>query len=147
VTPSPAVDVHAHFYPEAYLRLIEREGGPFGAGVSWASPEGPVIEIGGRRIGPLRPAFIDLDRRRREMDRQRVGVHALSLTLPMVYWADGPFGLRLARAVNDALVEAHTAFPDRFVGLASQPGAPPRRFRLGSSRRSASPPPLPAGRV
>jgi aminocarboxymuconate-semialdehyde decarboxylase len=121
VTPPPVVDVHAHFYPEAYLRLIEREGGPFAAGVSWADPAGPVIEIGARRIGPLRRAFIDLDRRRREMDRQGVGVHALSLTLPMVYWADGPFGLRLARAVNDALVEAHTAFPDRFVGLAMLP--------------------------
>jgi aminocarboxymuconate-semialdehyde decarboxylase len=55
------------------------------------------------------------------MDRQGVGVHALSLTVPMVCWADADLGLRLARAFNDALAEAHTAFPGRFVGFATLP--------------------------
>jgi aminocarboxymuconate-semialdehyde decarboxylase len=39
----------------------------------------------------------------------------------MVYFADGPVGARLARAVNDAMHEAHTAYPDRFVGCATLP--------------------------
>ncbi|MFQ5962475.1 MAG: amidohydrolase family protein, partial [Candidatus Methylomirabilales bacterium] len=47
--------------------------------------------------------------------------HALSLTRPMIYWADGALGLKLAQAMNDAMVEAHQAFPDRFVGLAILP--------------------------
>jgi len=121
VSGVPTVDVHAHFYPEAYLRVIEQDGAAAGARLSRASPEGPVIELGGRRVGPLRSRFIDLDQRRRDMDRQRVDVHALSLTVPMVYWADGELGLRLARAFNDAVAEAHVAFPDRFVGLAMLP--------------------------
>ncbi len=39
----------------------------------------------------------------------------------MVYWADGPLGLRLARLVNDAMAEAARAHPGRFVGLATLP--------------------------
>ncbi len=121
MTTPPAVDIHAHFYPESYLTLLAEEGARFGVQLSTSNPKGPVIETGRLRTGPLRAAFTDLDLRRREMDRQGVRVHALSLTTPMLYWADGEFGLRLARAFNDALDQAHTAFPDRFVGLATLP--------------------------
>ena len=122
----PSIDIHAHFFPEAYFKLIAEEGGRFGVRLSRGDPKGPVIEFGGVRTGPLRAPFSDLDLRRKEMDRQGVRVHALSLTLPMVYWADGDLGLRLARAVNDALSQAHVAFPDRFVGLATLPMQEPK---------------------
>lgn len=126
MTKPPAADIHAHFFPEGYLKLIAEQGERFGVRVSRTDPKGPVIEVGPVRTGPLRAAFSDLDLRRKEMDRQGVRVHALSLTLPMVYWADGNLGLRLARVVNDALAQAHTAFPERFVGLATLPMQEPR---------------------
>jgi aminocarboxymuconate-semialdehyde decarboxylase len=90
-------------------------------------PKAPAIEIHGVIGGPLRSAFYDLDIRRKEMDRQGVDVHALSLTHPMSYWGDGAVGLRVSRLVNDAMVEAHRAFPDRFVGLATLPLQDPAR--------------------
>ena len=122
------VDIHAHYYPDPYLALIEREGASFNVRLNRTDPRGPVIEIGPVvRVGPLRRAFIDLDLRRKEMDQQGVQVHALSLTLPMVYWADGRLGGELAQATNDAMVEAHRAFPDRFVGLATLPMQDPPR--------------------
>lgn len=120
-TSAPAVDIHAHYFPQTYLRMLETEGGAFGVKLNRSDPNGPAIQVGPMLGGPLRPAFYDLDLRRKEMDRQGVQVHALSLTFPMVYWADGPLGLRLARTVNDALAQAHTAFPNRFVGLATLP--------------------------
>jgi aminocarboxymuconate-semialdehyde decarboxylase len=127
VTKPPAVDIHAHFFPDAYLKLIAEEGARFGVRLNRENPKGPAIEMGTARLtGPLRAAFSDIDLRRKEMDRQGVRVHALSLTVPMVYWADGDLGLRLARAVNDAMAQAHTAFPDRFVGLATLPMQEPR---------------------
>lgn len=126
MTTSPSIDIHAHFFPEAYLKLIAEEGGRFELRLSRSDPKGPVIQIGPLRVGPLRSAFSDLDVRRKEMDRQGVRVHALSLTYPMVYSADGDLGLRLARAMNDALAQAHTAFPDRFVGLATLPMQEPK---------------------
>jgi aminocarboxymuconate-semialdehyde decarboxylase len=126
VTKPPAVDIHAHFFPEGYLNLIAAEGERFGVRLSRSDPKGPVIEMGPLRAGPIRPGFSDLDLRRKEMDRQGVRIHALSLTVPMVYWADAELGLRLARAVNNALGQAHTAFPDRFVGVATLPMQEPK---------------------
>jgi aminocarboxymuconate-semialdehyde decarboxylase len=137
---APAIDIHAHYFPEPYLKLIEQEGAAFNVRLSREDPRGPVIQMGPVvKIGPLRRAFIDLDLRRKEMNRQGVQVHALSLTLPMVYWADGDLGVRLARATNDALAEAHTAFPDRFVGLATLPMQEPARAVLELNRAARLP--------
>jgi aminocarboxymuconate-semialdehyde decarboxylase len=121
VTGPAAIDVHAHFFPEEFLRLVEQEGAPFGAGVDRSGARGPVLFAGGSRTPPLDPRYHDLARRLRAMDGQGVGVQALSLTVPMIYWADGPLGGRLARAFNDAIGAAHTAYPDRFVGCAILP--------------------------
>ena len=123
----PVVDTHAHYVPEAYLRIIETEGAPFGIGINRSNPKAPAIEIHGVIGGPLRSAFWDLDLRRKEMDRQGVQMHALSLSHPMATWGDGAVGLRVARVVNDALVEAHRAFPDRFTGFATLPLQDPKR--------------------
>jgi aminocarboxymuconate-semialdehyde decarboxylase len=38
------------------------------------------------------------------------------MTNPLVYWASPGFGLELAAAHNDACVEAHRKYPDRFYG-------------------------------
>ena len=51
------------------------------------------------------------------MDEQGVGVQALSLTAPMVYWAPTDLARRLCEAYNDACVAAHEAHPDRFETL------------------------------
>jgi aminocarboxymuconate-semialdehyde decarboxylase len=73
------------------------------------------------------------------MDAQGVRTHALSLTTPFVYWAPAERGAELARLVNDAMVEAHTAYPGRFVGCATLPLQAPdlavrELDRLGGSR-------------
>jgi len=122
VTKSPpSVDIHAHYFPERFFSLIEETGGPFGARIDRSAAAGPVIDVKGNRTLPLDVTYWDLDRRLKAMNRAKVDVHALSLTAPMVYFADGPTGARLAQAVNDAMQAAHTAYPDRFVGCATLP--------------------------
>ncbi|MBI3456908.1 MAG: amidohydrolase [Candidatus Rokubacteria bacterium] len=116
----PVVDIHAHFVPEGYLRLIETEGQAHGLHLR-AGPDGPFIMIGRVPIGPITSAYHDLDRRLQAMDAQGVTIHALSLMPPMVYWADAALGQRLARLVNDVMAEAVRAHPDRLVGLATLP--------------------------
>jgi aminocarboxymuconate-semialdehyde decarboxylase len=116
----PAIDIHAHFVPEEFLRLIEAEGEPHGVRLR-RDPNGPKIMVGQAVIGPITAHYYDLDLRLKAMDRQDVTVHALSLMPPMVYWADGSLGLRLARLVNDAMAEANRAHPDRFVFFATLP--------------------------
>ena len=119
--PAPAtIDIHAHFVPEEYLRLIEAQGEPHGVRLR-SGENGPMIVVGQALIGPITAHYHNLDVRLKAMDTQGVAVHALSLNPPMVYWADSALGLRLARLVNDALAEATRAHPDRFVGLATLP--------------------------
>ena len=123
------IDVHAHFFPESFFRVVDEAGAPFGARVDRSHPAGPVVDTKGSRTAPLEASYWDLDLRRKAMDKAGVDVHALSLTAPMVYFADGPTGTRLARAVNDAMDAAHTAFPDRFVGCATLPMQDPPAHR------------------
>jgi aminocarboxymuconate-semialdehyde decarboxylase len=120
LTTAPVIDIHAHFVPPGFLRLIEAEGQAHGATLR-PGAAGPTIMLGQVPIGPITSAYHDVDQRLRAMDRQGVTVHALSLMPPMVYWADADLGLRLARAVNDAMAEAIRARPDRLTGLATLP--------------------------
>jgi aminocarboxymuconate-semialdehyde decarboxylase len=137
--PVDAIDIHAHYFPERYLDLIARAGGAFGASIDRSDAKGPAIVLRGSRTPPLDATYWDLDRRRRVMDKQGVRVHALSLTVPMVYFADGELGQRLAEAVNDSMSEAHRAFPDRFVGAATLPMQDPKRALTELERAAALP--------
>ncbi len=134
-----AIDVHAHFYPERFLAAVEAWGAPFGGRVDRSDPRGPILAAPGTPTRPLEPRFFDLPARLRSMDRQGVEVQALSLTIPMVYWADGEVGHRLARAFNDAASEAHTANPGRFVGCATLPMQDPPRAAQELERASGLP--------
>ncbi|MFQ5796729.1 MAG: amidohydrolase, partial [Candidatus Bipolaricaulia bacterium] len=66
------IDIHAHYYPETYLKLIAEEGSRYGASFSTADERGPVIKVGPLQAGPLERKFIDLDLRLAEMDMQGV---------------------------------------------------------------------------
>ena len=113
------VDIHAHWYPPEWLRLFEREGAREGATLE-RNAKGYTIRTE-RVVNAFDEEFVDLDRRLEGMARQRVDVHALSLTAPMVYWASPGFGSALSQAYNDAASAAHAKHPDRFVGLAMLP--------------------------
>jgi len=117
-----AIDIHAHFYPEPYLRLMTDAGAPFDAGCDWSNPQGPRMWLGKHyRSVPLERKFIDIEARIEAMDACNVKVHVLSLTLPMVYWGGRELSLRLCQAFNDAVVAAHDRYPDRFLGFAILP--------------------------
>jgi aminocarboxymuconate-semialdehyde decarboxylase len=115
------IDIHAHFFPESFLRLIAAEGEEFGVGCDMDGPDGPVLVIEGKRRNVLGARFVDIDARLASMDDQGVAKQALSLTQPMVYWAGADLARRLAETFNDALSAAHEAHPDRLVGLATLP--------------------------
>ena len=115
-----AIDVHAHYFPRPFLNDLAKNGAAPGFDVDFSMPDAPVLVQGTVRT-PLDVTYWDLDKRIRRMDAQGVEVHALSLTLPMVHWASPARGAALATMVNDSMIEAHAAFPERFVGCASLP--------------------------
>ena len=114
-----AIDIHAHYFPQAFLDALAQHGKAHGYDYR-QTPDGFAI-------GPVQYAkkFTDLDLRLAEMDERGVEMHALSLTAPMLYWAEPEAQVALARAWNDAASEAHKAHPQRFVGLATLPMGDP----------------------
>src|ERR1700674_2094348 len=121
-----AIDIHAHYYPQAYFDLFNTPDRRFNSEFRMTG-EGFFFKTPSYSNGPLPAKFIDLKQRLADMDAQGVAVHALSLTGPVVYWADGKLSLELAMTWNDAAVAAHQAYPDRFVVLATLPMLDPDR--------------------
>jgi aminocarboxymuconate-semialdehyde decarboxylase len=115
-----AIDIHAHYFPQAFFDVFNSEGRRFKAEFR-TTDQGFFFTTPGQSSGPLPTKFIDLKQRLADMDAQGVGVHALSLTGPMVYWGDGELSHQLAQAWNDGAIAAHLANPDRFVVLATLP--------------------------
>jgi aminocarboxymuconate-semialdehyde decarboxylase len=115
------IDIHAHWYPKAWLALLSKYGPA--EGLEWREVEGkgPQFKVGHLTTGPAGPRFIDLGARIAAMDEQGVAMHALSLSQPMVYWAGRETGNRLAIGYNDELAHAHEAHPQRLIGLATLP--------------------------
>jgi aminocarboxymuconate-semialdehyde decarboxylase len=113
-----AIDIHAHYFPQAYFDLFPTEG--YGSEFHMTE-QGFFFKTPNYANGPLSPKFINLNDRLADMDAQGVVVHALSLTGPMTYWVRGKLALQLARTWNDAAIVAHQAHPDRFVVLATLP--------------------------
>jgi len=121
-TTLKTIDTHAHYFPQTYVDLIAKYGKRCGATVITDDRGLTFIQVGLLlRTGPVMREFIDLDARLKIMDRQGLGMHALSLTQPMVYWADDDLGMQLCQAFNDAVSAAHTAHPDRLIGFACLP--------------------------
>src|SRR5262245_253018 len=100
-----AIDVHAHFYPEAYLKDLGEQGSPAAFKVDTSDPKSPSV-MRGTVKQQLDSTYWDMDARLKRMDKQGVATHALSLTLPMVHWTTPERGVALARVANDAMIAA-----------------------------------------
>ncbi|MGF6809905.1 aminocarboxymuconate-semialdehyde decarboxylase [Paraburkholderia sp. Clong3] len=115
-----SIDIHAHYYPDSYCELVGSEGAKFGGkftcdatSFSFQTPAGG--------LGPLPLKFIKIDERLADMDASGVDMQALSLSVPMVYWADRAFNAKLARTWNASASAIHVQYPNRFVVLATLP--------------------------
>jgi aminocarboxymuconate-semialdehyde decarboxylase len=113
------IDIHAHWYPEEWIKLFEKDGAKEGA--SLERKDGKYHLKAKHITNAFDERFVVVDERIKEMDKRKVDVHALSLTTPMVYWASPGFGTALSQAFNDAASAAHKKHPCRLLGLAMLP--------------------------
>ena len=139
-TAVQTVDIHCHYFPEAYLNIFNEEGKAVDAeyrmtdqGFYYKAPNTPNV------AGPMATKFIDLRQRIADMDEQGISVQALSLTAPMVYWGNEQLDNKLARAWNDAASAAHQAHPTRLVAFCTLPMLYPDRAIEELNRASKLP--------
>src|SRR5216683_7304573 len=71
-----AIDIHAHYYPQAYLDLFNDEDKRFNSEYHTTN-EGFYFKTPSQSSGPLPTKFVDLKQRLADMDAQGVAVHAL----------------------------------------------------------------------
>src|ERR1700680_3675223 len=137
--PTPRViDIPPHYFPEAYLDLVASDGKRFDAAYN-TTDKGWFIKTPAGGNGPLPAKFIDLKARIADMDQQGVGLQAISLTAPMLYWGDAELSAKLAKAWNDAATTAHQAYPTRLVAFLTLPMLYPDRALSELERASKLP--------
>ncbi len=114
------IDVHWHFYPEAYMQEIRREGNAWGAVIS--REDGREYMGTGTSRHPLLPEMYQPEAQLREMDRRGLDLVAISAPPPLfMNHIEGTKALDLHQMVNDRLAELMQTHPGRFAGLAAVP--------------------------
>jgi aminocarboxymuconate-semialdehyde decarboxylase len=90
-----AIDMHTHWAPEAYNKALVELGHP---------------------VNSSYPLSIEMDQRRRWMDEHGDLMHCLTLNGGMPWqWTTPKQAAHLAQIINDAGIEVHQKYPDRFV--------------------------------
>lgn len=96
-----SIDMHAHWSPEPYNQALADVGQP---------------------VGNPYPLDHDLDKRRQWMDAHGDLMHCLTLSGQMPWQrTTARQGAHLARVINDAGIQGHQKYPDRFVIAAELP--------------------------
>jgi aminocarboxymuconate-semialdehyde decarboxylase len=90
-------DLHSHWVPQAYMKAL--------------------IKLRPSIAPSTNPLDYDLDQRRQWMDEHKIKMVALTLSGGMPWqWVRPNDGARLAQIINDAAIEGHIKYPDRFMG-------------------------------
>jgi aminocarboxymuconate-semialdehyde decarboxylase len=112
------IDAHVHWYPLEFVDLMIRKGPANGAVMGEDADGNPVVISvpGCTQKSMMRRSMTNLEDIIAAMEHRKVDTYALSMTNPLMYWAPPAFGLELAAAHNDACIEAHARYPERFYG-------------------------------
>jgi aminocarboxymuconate-semialdehyde decarboxylase len=113
------IDVHTHYYPEKYFRMIEEIPSEFSFARDMTGRT--IITYQGARFFGVTPPMSDPAKRLEDMDRVGIDVEVLSLSTPNIFFADERRQPEVARVVNDAYAELAAAHPARFKAFASIP--------------------------
>ena len=94
------IDVHGHFYPDEYVKEINKRN---------------LFNI------HALPPWQSAEARIAEMDKLDIERQVLSPSNPLVYFEDDELNLYLAQMTNDFLADICQRYPDRFSGFINVP--------------------------
>jgi aminocarboxymuconate-semialdehyde decarboxylase len=113
------IDLHTHYYPDAYFRLLREIPSEFRFDTDPAGRT--ILKRGNARFFGITPPMSDPERRLSDMDRVGIDVEVISLSTPNIFFGDERRQPEVARIVNDAYAELIARHPSRFKGFASIP--------------------------
>jgi len=113
------LDLHTHFYTDAFFQTIRDLPSEFSFGTS--SSGQTIITYRGARFFGVTPAMTDVSKRIEDMDRARIDVEVVSLSTPNVFFTGAQHQPSVARMMNDSYAELIARHPKRFKGFASIP--------------------------
>jgi len=114
------IDVHNHYYPESFLKELEKG----------AIPTLQIVrdEIGrnimvhkGTRVVTITPPMSNVDLRLKDMAKAKMDMQVLSLSIPSVDAFPPEEGMAFAQLVNEELSRIAAKYPDRFTFFATTP--------------------------
>jgi len=113
------IDLHTHYYPEAFFQLLRDIPSEFSFS---KDPTGrTIITHHGARFFGVTPPMSNPQKRLEDMDRVGIDVEVISLSTPNIFFADQTRQPEVARVLNDAYADLIARHPDRFKGFASIP--------------------------
>jgi aminocarboxymuconate-semialdehyde decarboxylase len=116
-----AIDVHNHWYPVNYLKILAEHGASYGWEIIHSSDGTPVIRSRRGYIFRCMKATNDPMARVRELDEGGLETQVMSLSEPWVDFLPPPQSAKLAQLVNDDIAHACEKFPGRLEGMATIP--------------------------
>lgn len=115
------IDVHNHFYPERFLKQLEKDGPSAGITVETDEWGRELLVQHGNRLVTITPPMKDIDARLEDMAEAGFDMQILTLSIPSVDIFPADVGENLARVVNDQTAEICRDHPDHFLGFATLP--------------------------
>ncbi|MGV9799166.1 amidohydrolase family protein [Mycobacterium sp. NPDC003449] len=117
----PVIDIHCHREcPPAAEIMSEAARSAGKVALGHGNPTTQAVNR--RQLETIRPKMDLLDVRLADMDRMGVDIQAVAVAVyQYYYWADPELGAKVARIVNEELVEATTAHRGRFLPLGTVP--------------------------
>jgi aminocarboxymuconate-semialdehyde decarboxylase len=122
---SMITDIHCHFIPEQYFRLVQ-ERPEFGVRVVVTKGDSVDLQCRGLRF-ELNRTFFDPARQIARMDGLGIDRTVVSLATPLVdYYIDASLATRAARICNDGFAELVASAPTRFAAWGFLPMQDPQ---------------------
>jgi aminocarboxymuconate-semialdehyde decarboxylase len=123
---APVIDAHFHWYPPAFVALIEKEGAANGVTNIKRNENGELecVVPGYHPYAPraeFRNEMSDVESMLKRMDDRSVDMCTLTQTNPNVLWAPPEFGLKLSQAINDGSSALCVKYPKRFTAAITLP--------------------------
>ena len=116
-----SLDIHCHFFPQAFLDAA-RKPNTFQASLKRRADGREQLVCPGNFDHPLTPNFHAAEQMLADMGATNITMSVISSAPPTLsYWAESAANRELASALNESISERVKAHPDRFLGLATVP--------------------------